>query len=64
LPEKIIKSTKAKTVLDPFMGSGSTAVAAIRAKRNFIGIEISEKYCGLAEERIVQEKSADGFLEF
>ena len=42
-------------VLDPFVGSGTTAVACKHLKRNFIGIEISEKYCKIAEERLRQE---------
>ena len=41
-------------VLDPFMGSGSTAVAAIRTGRNFIGFEISEQYCDISRRRIAQ----------
>lgn len=43
------------TILDPFMGSGTTGVAAIRLGRKFIGIEISEKYCAIAVERIKTE---------
>lgn len=39
-------------VLDPFMGSGSTAVAAIRTGRNYIGFDISEEYVQIANERI------------
>jgi len=39
-------------VLDPFMGSGSTAVGAKKLKRNYIGFDISEEYCELAEQRI------------
>lgn len=39
-------------VLDPFMGSGTTGVAAIQSNRNFIGIEIDEKYFKIAESRI------------
>lgn len=39
-------------VLDPFMGSGSTGVACINTNRNFIGIELDEKYFNIAEERI------------
>lgn len=42
-------------VLDPFMGSGTTAIAAIRAKRKYIGFEISPNYCKIAEERIKNE---------
>lgn|SRR3989338_2357921 len=39
-------------VLDPFMGSGSTAVAAKRLGRHFIGFEISKDYCEIARRRI------------
>src|SRR3990167_9051067 len=40
------------TVLDPFLGSGTTAVACKMLKRDFIGIEISPEYCKIAEERL------------
>ncbi len=43
-------------VLDPFLGSGTTAVACINLKRNFIGIELSEEYCKIAEARIEKAK--------
>jgi len=39
-------------VLDPFMGSGSTAVAAKKLERRFIGFDISEEYCQIANERL------------
>lgn len=39
-------------VLDPFIGSGTTAVAAKKNNRNFVGIDIEEKYCQIAQERI------------
>lgn len=52
LVERIISSTKAKIVLDPFIGSGSTAIAAINLGRNYIGIEISQEYVDLANYRI------------
>lgn len=44
------------TVLDPFMGSGTTAIAAIRTKRNFIGFELSEEYCKIANKRCCKEQ--------
>ncbi len=39
-------------VLDPFLGSGSTALACRQTNRNFIGFEINKEYCNLAELRI------------
>lgn len=42
----------ARVVLDPFMGSGTTGIAAIKTGRQFIGIEISEKYFQIACKRI------------
>lgn len=41
-------------VLDPFIGSGSTAMAAKQLKRNYVGIDINEDYCQKANQRIVQ----------
>lgn len=52
LAQRCIESTTAKRVLDPFMGSGSTAMAAEALGREWIGIEISKDYCKLANERI------------
>jgi modification methylase len=52
LIDRIISSTNAKTILDPFMGSGTTAVVAQGLKRNFIGIELSQEYCEMAEKRL------------
>ncbi len=44
-------------VLDPFMGSGTTAVACINTGRNYIGFELSEEYCKIANERVVNTQS-------
>ena len=41
-----------QTVLDPFMGSGTTGVACVQTGRNFIGMEIDETYFKIAERRI------------
>ena len=57
LIDRIISSTDAKIVLDPFMGSGTTAISAINFNRDYIGIELSPEYCGMAEERIKKHLS-------
>lgn len=54
LPYNCISSTIEGIVLDPFMGSGTTAIAANNLNRNWIGIEKSKEYCILAEQRISQ----------
>ena len=45
-------STDGDTILDPFLGSGTTAVAAKKLGRHFLGMEISKTYCEIARERI------------
>lgn len=50
----IKSSNENDLVLDPFLGSGTTARACKDLGRRFIGIEISEKYCSIAEERLKQ----------
>lgn len=45
-------SKEGDTVLDPFMGSGTTGVAALQTGRNFIGFELSREYFDIAEARI------------
>lgn len=52
LIERIISSTNAEIILDPFMGSGTTAVVAKGLGRKYIGIEISSEYCKMAENRL------------
>lgn len=60
--QRCISSTTASVILDPFLGSGTTAVAAIRARRQYVGIEQSELYCQQAEERIAAERRQPALL--
>ncbi len=59
LPLRLLKfyTFEGDIVLDPFMGSGQTAIAAIKTGRNYEGYDINREYCKLAEERINQIKS-------
>lgn len=54
LPKRAIQlyTQPGDVVLDPFMGSGSTAIAAVQTKRHFVGYELSAEYCALAEKRL------------
>ncbi len=52
LIERIIGSTNAEIIVDPFMGSGTTAKAALNLGRKFIGIELSQTYCDMAISRL------------
>lgn len=62
LPYKHIKTwtNEGDVVLDPFVGSGTTVLAAIDLKRKFIGIDVSEEYVKLSKQRI-KEKIVHGF---
>jgi site-specific DNA-methyltransferase (adenine-specific) len=61
LPYRLIQlyTFEGEVVLDPFMGSGQTALAAIRSRRRYVGYEISEKYVKLAERRIKERQQGD-----
>ncbi len=52
LAQRCISSTNASIVLDPFIGSGTTAIAAEKSNRQWIGMDISAAYCQLARDRI------------
>lgn len=56
LARRCVASTKARTVLDPFVGSGTTAVAAQIEGRDWIGIELSEQYAEMARERVARAR--------
>lgn len=56
-------SIEGETILDPFMGSGTTGVAALRMGRRFIGIEIEPKYFEIAKRRIEEESRRFALLE-
>ena len=67
LMERIILLTtkEGDTILDPFMGSGTTALACINTNRNFIGFELDKHYCDIANERIqkaIQDKDVKNTL--
>lgn len=51
----LLYTKEGDTIYDPFMGTGTTAVACIREKRHYIGSEISERYCEWAKKRIYNE---------
>ena len=52
--QAIIAANMGDTILDPFMGSGTTGVACVKTGRNFIGIEIDPTYYAIAEKRIAE----------
>jgi site-specific DNA-methyltransferase (adenine-specific) len=69
-PEKLLakiilaSSDAGDIVFDPFLGSGTTSVAAKKLGRNFIGIEKNLKYCCLAEKRLEiaeRDKTIQGY---
>jgi DNA modification methylase len=60
LPRRLIElyTFAGDLVLDPFVGAGSTAVAAVAAGRHYIGYDIDPEYIGLAERRIAEARAA------
>lgn len=65
LAERIIRfsSNEGGVVLDPFVGSGTTAVSAKMWERHFIGIDMSEDFCNIANSRLVNVNK-DGFTGY
>lgn len=66
LPYRLIQlySFRNDIILDPFMGSGTTAVAALKSNRKYIGYEINREYIKIAEERINKYKKQPECLQF
>ena len=60
LTDRIISSTNARLIADPFGGSGTTAVSALRYGREYVLIEKSEEYCEMARKRLEGEIWNDG----
>jgi len=60
----LIGSKEGDTVIDPFMGSGTTGVVAKRFNRNFIGIEIDDEYFEIAQKRIERTLTEQNLIEF
>ncbi|HEY5108775.1 MAG TPA: site-specific DNA-methyltransferase [Acidimicrobiales bacterium] len=60
LPRRLIElyTYRGDLVLDPFMGSGSTAVAAVRTERHFVGFDTDPEYVALARRRVGEERAA------
>lgn len=71
-PEKLIaklilaSSKKSNLIFDPFLGSGTTSVAAKKLGRNFLGVELDKHFCCLAEKRLELaeiDKSIQGYID-
>ena len=62
LMERIIKtgSNPGDVIMDPFMGSGTTAVVAKKLGRHYLGYEVVKEYCEMAEERLKRVEVQDG----
>jgi len=58
---KAVSLLSETSILDPFMGTGTTAVACEKLGRKWVGIEISEEYCEIAAKRISSEHSQRKF---
>lgn len=54
-PSLLLSTSQGDLVLDPFLGSGTSGVASLRARRRFLGIELNPEYIEIAEERLAAE---------
>jgi DNA modification methylase len=60
LPSRLVQmlSFAGDTVLDPFCGTGTTMVAALKTRRNSIGVELDTEYCRMAASRLMNENTS------
>lgn len=66
LPRRLIElyTFEGEVVLDPFAGSGSAAIAAVRTRRHFVGYDLNAEYLAIAEARLEREQTRpDGAVE-
>jgi site-specific DNA-methyltransferase (adenine-specific) len=65
LPQRLIElyTFKDDVVLDPFLGSGTTAVAAVRTQRRYVGYDTDPRYVKLASDRVMDERLAPGHAD-
>jgi site-specific DNA-methyltransferase (adenine-specific) len=63
LPKTILNNWVSNTVLDPYLGSGTTLVACKQLNKNGIGIEINEQFCEIAKKRLKQTTKLNNMLE-
>lgn len=61
LPARCIEATGARSVMDPFSGSGSTLLAAVNARISAVGIELESKHCDLSIRRLSDQTMAFDF---
>lgn len=61
LPARCIEATGARSVMDPFSGSGSTLLAAVNARISAVGIELESKHCDLSIRRLSNQTMAFDF---
>lgn len=63
--ERIIRTStnEGMSILDPFMGSGTTGAAAVQTGRNFVGIELDAGYFAIAQRRIAEAQAQPSLLE-
>ena len=59
----LLTTQEGDTVLDPFMGSGTIAIACKNTNRNYIGFEVSKDYCDIAKKRIANWTKQESLLD-